>query len=207
MHLDATDRQEINRWLAGMFLKELDQSALDLYRGTEGEALLDQLASVPALRPLVDELRSTIAGEFDTEVLRLDLAAAYGRLFLTGGPRAVPLHASAYLSENGLLMQAPAKDSAEILAQLGLVCPPGFREPADHIGIQLNILAEFAGGAKAEGLSEMAFLETRMMTWLPTFAALCARLPPVPFYSELGTATLNWLRATQAQLASEESVA
>lgn len=203
MEPSAEDRQQIDRWLAGFFLKELDQASIELYRGAEGADVLDRLALVPALRPLAETLRSTVAATGDPETLRLDLAAAYGRLFLTGGPRSVPLHASAYLSDRGLLNQEPTRETAAILDKLGLTAPPGFREPVDHIGLQLAILGELAGGAQADGLSEAVYLRDHLLTWVPTLAALCAQLSPQPLYRDLGTATLAWLRAVDAQLGAD----
>ncbi|SFC62257.1 TorD/DmsD family molecular chaperone [Tropicimonas isoalkanivorans] len=200
MELTSEDRKQIDRWLAGFFLREPDAASIQLYRSEEGTALLDQLAKVPALEPLVSTMRATFAPPVDPETLRLDLAAAYGRLFLTGGPRGVPLHASAYLSERGLLNQAPTRETAAILASLGLTAPPGFKEPVDHIGLQLSILAELAGGAEADGLSEEAYLRSHLLTWVPTLAALCAQRSTVPFYRDLATSALAWLRAVEQQL-------
>lgn len=202
MDVSAEDRQQIDRWLAGLFLRELDGPAIALYRSAEGTALLDDLGAVPALAPLVAALRETIGGAGDPETLRLDLAAAYGRLFLTGGPRSVPLFASAYLNERGLLMQEPTRQTEAILHRLGMTPPPDFREPADHIGIQLGILAELAGGDGADGLTEADYVTDHMLSWVPTLAALCTRLAPVPLYRELGQSTLAWLRDVQAQLAA-----
>ncbi|RYH11608.1 molecular chaperone [Tropicimonas sp. IMCC6043] len=201
MTVSTEDRQQIDRWLAGLFLGEVDREAIDLYRGADGAALLDQLAALPSLAPLVAALRETVCTDQDPDSLRLDLAAAYGKLFLTGGPRAVPLFASAYLSERGLLMQEPARQSAVVLSQLDMSPPPGFREPLDHIGIELNILAELAGGRGDAGLTEASYLRDHLLTWVPTLAALCARLAPIPLYRELGPATLAWLRAVETQLA------
>lgn len=202
MDWSPEERQEIGRWLAGLYLRELDAPTLALYRSPEGARALDRLDSVPPLTQLVGALRDIAADPADPERLRLDLAAAYGRLFLTGGPRSVPLFASAFLSERGLLMQAPAQQAAKDLAQLGLVPPEGFREPADHIGIQLSLLAELAVAGPAGDLTEAGFLADRLLPWVPTFAALCARLATVPLYRELGPATLGWLRALESQLST-----
>jgi TorA-specific chaperone len=200
MEPTAEDRKQIDRWLAGFFLREPDAASIELYQSEEGIALLDQLAKVPALEPLVATMRATFTPFVDPETLRLDLAAAYGRLFLTGGPRGVPLHASAYLSERGLLNQAPTRETAAILASLGLTAPPGFKEPVDHVGLQLSILGELAGGAEADGLSEDTYLRTHLLTWVPTLASLCAQRSTVALYRELATATLAWLRAVETQL-------
>ena len=197
----AEDRREINRWLANLYLSEIDRPAIELYRGPEGSRLLAQLGSLAALAPLADSIGTVMAGERDPEVLRLDLAAAYSRLFLIGGPRTVPPYASAYLSQNGLLMQHPVTETEAVLARLGLTTAQGLKEPADHIGVQLSILSELAGRPDAEA----EFLAGHLLTWVPTFTALCAQLAPVPLYRELARATLGWLRALEGQLAAERS--
>ena len=203
MAMDAADRRDIGRWLAGLFLRELDAEALALYRSAEADELLDLLGNVAPLAPLVEALRTSVHAADDPETLRLDLAAAYGRVFLTGGPKAVPLHASAYLSERALLMQGPAQETLQALETLGLSLPEGFREPADHVGIQLLILAELAERMAPDGLDEATYLETRLLPYVPTLAALCSKLAPVALYRELGAATLGWLRLVQGQLSAQ----
>ena len=197
----AEDRREINRWLANLYLTEVDGDAIALYRGREGSRFLTQLGAVAPLVPLVESLRGTLAGEGDPEALRLDLAVAYSRLFLVGGPQAVPPYASAYLSPKGLLMQHPVTQTEAVLARLGLTAAQGLNEPADHIGVQLGILAELAGRPEAEA----EFLQEHLLTWVPAFATLCARQAPVPLYRDLARATLAWLRALEGQLAAERA--
>ncbi len=204
MQANAATRQEIGRWLAGLWLQEMDLATLDLYRGDAGKSFLHTLDDIPALSGLVTALREEAARDARPETVRLDLAAAYGQLFLTGGPRSVPLYASAYLSDRGLLMQETARQTSAVLEQLGLCVPPGFNEPADHIGIQLGILAELAVTTVPDVQDEQTFLRDHLLPWVPTLAALCTRLSPVPLYRELGTATLGWLRFVEVRSTREQ---
>lgn len=199
MHPNAQERQEIDRWLAGLFLAELDEDTLRMYRSAEGTAALDRLERFAPLADLVGALREIASDPAEVGEIRLDLATAYGRLFLVGGPRSVPLHASAYLSDKGRLMQAPAREAEEMLSALDLSLPPGFHEPADHVGVHFSILAELATADRPDLPGETAYIKTRMLTWLPTLAALCRKLSSVPLYRELGPASLAWLRLLESQ--------
>lgn len=207
MQTNPEERQEIGRWLAGFFLEELDEAKIRFYRSDAGHAALSNLRRFPVLDGLTDALEALADDTTDVGTVRLDLAAAYGRLFLVGGPRSVPLHASTYLSERGLLMQGPEREAEAILGRLGLSVPPGFREPADHVGILLNVLAELATERGETLPDERSYLTGHLLTWVPTLAALCGRLSPVPLYRELGTATLGWLRQLEADLSAEQQTA
>ncbi len=186
----------VYRWLAGLFLAPPDAAALAAYRGPEGSALLDHLSAVPALAPPASELRALSATGSDLQEAAARLGAAYAAAFLVGGRRSAPPYASVWLSERGLLYQEPAREMTRLLAAAGLSLPEEVPEPPDHVGFQLNFLAELDAlhsvGQDAP-LTPQAFIDAHLLTWLPDFAAACARLREPLLYAALAKATLDYL--------------
>ena len=70
----------------------------------------------------------------------LELAADFSQLFLTDAKKGAPPYASVYLSETGQLFEKPHQDMVTLFKREGLVIDPNFKEPADHIAIQLDYL-------------------------------------------------------------------
>lgn len=196
---DAFPSAFVYRWMAGLFLAPPDAAALTAYAGTEGQVLLDRLARVPALARPAAELHA-LSGAGDLDAAAGQLAAAHAAAFLTGGRRSAPPYASVWLSQRGLLFQEPARAMTRLLAAAGLALPEGLPEPPDHIGFQLNLLAELSDRHRAGSavpIAPDAFVRDHLMTWLPDFAAACARLREPLLYATLASAAQTYLSDQQ----------
>lgn len=186
----------VYRWMAGLYLAAPDAEGLAAYRTSEGETLLDRLAQIPALSPLIAELRDLTGPGCDLEDAATRLSAAHSAAFLTGGRRSAPPYASVWLSERGLMYQAPARAMTRLLAETGLTLPDDVPEPPDHIGFQLNLLAELDQRARAGidvPLAPETFIRDHMLSWLPDFAMAAASLRKPLLYAALAVSTLDYL--------------
>ncbi|HCQ66509.1 MAG TPA: hypothetical protein DIU07_15780, partial [Rhodobacteraceae bacterium] len=140
--VDTIPAAFVYRWMAGLYLAPPDAAALAIYRAPEGRDLMERLAPAPAIAPLVSELAALTGPDSDLDAAAGRLAAAHAAAFLVGGRRGAPPYASVWLSERGLMYQEPARAMTRLLAAAGLALPENVPEPPDHIGFQLNLLAE-----------------------------------------------------------------
>lgn len=186
------------RWLAQFFLCPPSLPTLERYRGMDGRRYLAVCKAIPALTPAATMIETMVAPSADLAEEQARFASAFSQAFDVGGPRSAPPYASVYLSERGLLYQQPTRDMNRVLDGLRMVLPDGVNEPADHIGIQLNVAAELCDRER-EGqpvpLAKTVFLETHVLSWLPAFVARCEALPDPTLIGGLARAVLNLVRA------------
>ncbi|MCW8951700.1 MAG: molecular chaperone TorD, partial [Rhodospirillales bacterium] len=212
----AAERPLAYRWLAGIYAAEIGVETLIAYRSGEGRAILGSFATEPSLEPLVAAISEAAqhAEYHDALALSLKLATAYTRLFLgAGGPHSAPPYESAYSSERGTLFQAPTAEMSDLLRELDLAVPENLKEPADHIAIQLNVLAEFAartilvmtdGDRRGEmelRSQQTVFIDTHLLNWLPAFRDDCVANDPSGFYGTVSKATVAFLERDKVWLA------
>tara|TARA_R110002020_G_scaffold203246_2_gene406726 strand:- start:6937 stop:7653 length:717 start_codon:yes stop_codon:yes gene_type:complete len=186
------------RWLAQFFLHRPSLSDLEQYRGEDGRQFLAACKAVPALSTLAELIETATATDECLAQLQAGLARAVSQAFDMAGPRTAPPYASIYLSERGLLFQQPTRDMNRILGLLRMNLPEGLNEPADHLGIQLNVAAELCDREAAGQpftVSSTLFLETQVLSWLPAFVDRCSRLPEPGLVCMLAHSALNLVRA------------
>lgn len=120
------------------------------------------------------------------------LNRSYTSLFLLGGT-SVPTSESVYLSPDKLMKQEPWEEVMRMYAQHKFGIPVSFKEPEDHISIELlfmYFLAEKAAKALEEGNDEEAidminaqkeFMDKHLYRWAPVFcdAVLSKKLPHI----------------------------
>lgn len=197
-HPEDPGRSFVYRWLAQFYLGPTDQTALARYREEDGRALLSQCATVPSLREFAAALKVMTDPKADLKIAQGRIASAFSLAFDMGGPKSAPPFASVYLSECGLLLQQPARDMARLLRQLEMSLPDGFNEPPDHLGMELNVMAELIDRDAAKRglpLAQATFLEQHLLSWLPAFAARCHKLRTPAFYGVLADAVHSFARA------------
>ncbi len=208
----STIRIRLYRWLSTLFSKEIDRKTLELYRQGPGEQFLKELSTFPALEPEVRALQRLLGEINDTNDYALELAGAYGFLFLgAGGPQSVPPYESVYTSESGSMFQEAERQTREILEEHGLSISKDVREPADHIAIQLELMARFAEifaetestDAERAGvliMQQKTFLEDHLLNWVPAFSAYCVEHDPNGFYGALAQLAVTVLEEDHAYL-------
>ena len=108
-----------------------------------------------------------------------NLAAEYASLFLNVGPKPVHLAESVYLGKNHLLYEEPYFDVVRIYQIYGFKKRGSFREPEDHISVELEFMAHLcdlavlsveqgrADYAKGYLKNQKEFLETHVWRWVP----------------------------------------
>lgn len=179
---------DLCRWCAALFLRPPDAKALAAYRSVEGRRLLDALGADEAFAPAAAILREATRPGADLSKAARQFEGAHSSAFLTGGRKSAPPYASFWLSERGLLFQEPTRTMSRLLAETAVRPDDGVREPPDHIGLQLNLLAELSERSQ-DGrpipVDPREFARDHILTWLPAFAASCARQANPFFYSAL----------------------
>ena len=192
-------RQLVYHWLANLFATELTVEIIAHYGSPEGMAFLALIGEQSGLEPLVARLSDLAGGPDEAESTAMTLAGSFARLFLGAGGRcSAPPYQSAYLGKNPRLYQAPVAQMDEILRLLNMSLPSDFREPADHISVQLNVMADLVGRGNVN--QQMDFLDRHLVCWLAEFAAACQQHDRIGFYAAAASGLADWLKADQAAL-------
>jgi TorA maturation chaperone TorD len=175
---------------------------------SEKSALFLELAQDPDLTgtELADGFKqiasfaSSLKGA-DLEKVRLDLAVEYAGLFL--GVRGKPRHPSesCYLTEGQLIMQQPRDDMLKLYRAMGVDKASEFKEPEDHIALELQFMAhlcEKTNAALKDGNFKDArkcldvqrnFLGGHLGKWVPRLAADILKSARHEFYGAVAKIT------------------
>ncbi len=120
--------------------------------------------------------------EKDKHAFLQGLAAEYASLFLNVGLKPVHLAESVYLGKDHLLYEEPYFDVVRIYQIYGFKKRASFREPEDHISVELEFMAHLCDLAVLsieQGKEDYAvgylknqkeFLETHLAKWTPELA-------------------------------------
>ena len=192
---DLQLRAQLYRWLSNCYVREVDQSTLSNYLGKEGEFFLNGLMETPSMKEGVEALQGALKKGVPPDDLVLQLASAYSFLFLgVGGRRTASLYESVYTSKNHCLYQEAHVQMKELLHRHELTAPEGFREPMDHIAVQLDLMAQLAQRAASLKLpkqreafhhlvcEQKEFLEQHLLNWIPQFCGHCVEYDLSGFY-------------------------
>ena len=166
VHSDTTARATVFATLASVWLVEIRP---------------DDLPTLAVLPPLVEAL-----GEPTSDRLT-DLAVEYQRLFGFD----VPPYESVFLDPSGLLM-APATARVEATyARLGWQPPRARVGAADHVGLELALVADLLGAGRVEAAVQV--VHEHLAFWAPLLVLTIRRLAPDRFYATLAEETLGAL--------------
>ncbi|WP_319529862.1 molecular chaperone TorD [uncultured Cohaesibacter sp.] len=196
---DDTDshRAIVYRWLGSLFARELSPDSLAAYGTEEGQAFLDLLMEIDA--PHFAELRGFLVPGGASAQTTKALGGDFSRLFLgAGGRRTAPPYQSAFEGETGRLYGDATGRMNAVLRELGMQLPDNFPEPADHISIQLDVMALLAETASPE--QQIAFIDTHLMPWLPAFAERCRAFDLNGFYASASAALLAMIETDRQRL-------
>ena len=177
-----------------------------------GEASLD--SDDPALAEGFARLRADLAGCDEDGLERL--AVVFDRAFFGMGPRtaqkAFP-YESVYTSEGGLMMQDAYAEVLHVYRAAGFAKDPGFKEPEDHLAVELAFMALLCGravealragdgdGAERHLGAQLSFAREHLLNWIDRFCADVRKAAEDGFYFDLATFTEAYLRADEAALA------
>ena len=177
-----------------------------------GEASLD--SDDPALAEGFAALQADLAG-CDEDALE-QLAVVFDRAFFGMGPRtaqkAFP-YESVYTSEGGLMMQDAYAEVLHVYRDAGFAKDPGFKEPEDHLAVELAFMSLLCGravealragdaaGAERHLGAQLAFVREHLLNWIDRFCSDVRKAAEGGFYFDLATFTEAYLRADEAALA------
>ena len=153
-----------------------------------------------------------LAGEAALE----QLAVVFDRAFFGMGPRtaqkAFP-YESVYTSEGGLMMQDAYAEVLHVYRGAGFAKNPGFKEPEDHLAVELAFMALLCGravealragdeaGAERQLRAQREFLSDHLLNWIDRFTSDVRKAAEDGFYFDLATFTEDFLTADAAELA------
>jgi len=190
----------IAEWLAGIFVAPPTMDTIVSYREAIGATLFEALAEEPACGAGAQRMRSTLDAEGSAAAVARQLAAAFTLLFDgVGGAKTVSLYESAYVSVSGRLFQAATGDMEKLLRQSDLSTDDAFREPPDHLAIELALLARLIR-RDADRQAQAALLDDHLLIWVPTFADRCRQCDPTGFYAGTAQVLTAFLTAQRATL-------
>ena len=147
---------------------------------------------------------------------RQELAVDYARVFLCAGmyeQLMAPPYESVYTSEGGLMMQDAYAEVLHVYRGAGFAKNPGFKEPEDHLAVELAFMALLCGravealragdeaGAERQLRAQREFLSDHLLNWIDRFTADVRKAAEDGFYFDLATFTEGFLTADAAELA------
>jgi TorA maturation chaperone TorD len=186
-------------FLSQVYRQEVFQSFLsDLVKELTSDAERDEAESEGhrTLRAFAEGIR-----EIDPANVKTELASEYAALFLNVSQRGVFPYESVYTSPERLLMQR-ARD--EVLAEYrkeGLSRIGEFKEPEDHIAIELEFMAYLCqktadavkAGDRAAAVEYLQkqkdFLEKHLLVWVPQFCKDLLESTKSDFYKGIAQIT------------------
>jgi TorA specific chaperone len=170
---------ECFRWLSDLFAAAPERGVIASYRRGEAAVWLDSLAPNAGLANGLLQMRRVLDQPWDDAELTRRIGVSYGQLFLgIGGPHTIAPYESA-LRFGGRLYQAPASEMAALLRAHNLSVSTACAEPADHLAIELALMAHLTAIAHPDRMA----LRERLEGWVPEFAELCARQDKLGFWA------------------------
>jgi TorA-specific chaperone len=198
---DADWQATLADWLAGIFAAAPSDATVDSYRTGVGALLLEALHWEPGCSKGATIMqRAFIQGE-PTAAAAHRFSVAFTQLFEgLGGPHTVPPFESAHASPSGRLFQASSSAMKRRLREAELTPSTGDREPADHLSVELALLASLMRRDGSEG-AQLALLNDHLLVWVPGFARAVAQQDSTGFYGGAALALSGFLAERQVDLA------
>lgn len=168
------------QWFATLLAAELDEAGVRAYMTGEAAPLLADLEGIPELAQPVQQLSQAINTLGLFEQPRLELAADFASLFLGDARHSPAPYASLYLDEGRFSGPSLQRMQARLSA-MGMAVSEQLTEPADHLSIMLDYLAEsyrrLAANPTSTAEAEVAyFVRDELATWLPALASRCQQV-------------------------------
>lgn len=190
----------IAEWLAGIFVAPPTTNTVVSYREAIGATLFEALAEEPECVAGVQRMQSALNVEGSAAAVAHRLAAAFTQLFDgVGGTKTVSLYESAHVGVLGRLFQAASGDMEKLLRQSDVSTDKEFREPSDHLSIELALLAWLIRH-DADRQAQAALLDDHLLVWVPAFADRCREHDRTGFYAGTAQVLKAFLTARRSAL-------
>ncbi len=110
----------------------------------------------------------------------------YTRLFRFGKEVPCPPYESVYRMEDRTLMSHYAIDVENRMRSFGVEVSKNFKEPPEHISVELEFLKYLYLIGEGEALEEAeSFLEDHLIQWVPQFCNCIIKNSKISFYKEV----------------------
>ena len=197
---DSGWNASIAEWLAGIFAAPPTAETVTNYREAMGATLFEVLAEEPGCAASARRMQSALNMEGSAAAVARRLAAAFTQLFDgVGGSKTVSPYESAHIGASGRLFQAPSGDMEKLLRQSDVSTVEAFREPSDHLSIELSLLAWLIRH-DADHQARAALLDDHLLVWVPVFADRCCQYDRTGFYAGTAQVLTAFLIAQRAAL-------
>ena len=202
------NRGRVYALLSRCYETEIDAAFAETF--SQGAALSsDDAALADGFAALQADLAACDEGKLE------QLAVVFDRAFFGMGPRtaqkAFP-YESVYTSDGGLMMQDAYSEVLNVYRGAGFAKNPGFKEPEDHLAVELAFMARLgeraadelrandADAAEASLAAQRLFLHDHLLNWIERFAADMRKAAESGFYFDLAVFTERFLNADAAEL-------
>jgi TorA specific chaperone len=105
---------------------------------------------------------------------------------------------------SGRLFQAPSGDMEKLLRQSDVSTDKEFREPSDHLSIELTLLAWLIR-RDADRQAQAALLDDHLLVWVPVFADRYREYDRIGFYAGAAQVLTAFLIAQRATLGHQRT--
>jgi TorA-specific chaperone len=207
----ATNRAALYRWFAlAFFAPPTENDVVDMRNG-KLQQFLYALANAPGASLGVQAMGEALTSGTPAKVAS-ELSAAHAKLFYgVGGYETASPYRSVYSSDHGVLCQQATAEMERVLRQHRLRLQDTVREPADHLSIQLEVMAQLAlryaeatqddTDRQTRLQNEQAdFLDKQLLSWLPAFSRRVAEVDDLGFHAGLASALQAVLEQDHAYL-------
>lgn len=195
-------RSAFYRFLASMYLKELTEEQI----AALGDMVVPEDTSLSAGYGLMKDYITHYPPELD---IRQNLAVDYASTFLGAGhyeKLIAPPYESVFLSPAHILMQEPRDEVVKVYASEGVRLDPSDDTPEDHMGFELQFMAELldrqAAAFDSEDLDEarrlgevsQGFLQDHLAKWTPMLCKAIDEHARTDFYKGVASLTRNFIQ-------------
>jgi TorA specific chaperone len=195
----------VAEWLAGIFVAPPTTNTIVSYREGIGATLFEALAEEPGCAAGVQRMQSALNAEGSAAAVARKLATAFTQLFDgIGGSKTASLYESAHVGVSGRLFQAASGDMEKLLRQSDVSADEEFREPPDHLSIELALLAWLIRH-DPDRQAQTALLDDHLLVWAPIFADRCREYDRTGFYAGAAQVLTAFLTAQRAALRNKRA--
>lgn len=209
------NRAELYSFLSRIYMQEVDKELLENMKRSGKPINIDDTEMARAYNKLRDILeRSQINQEYIE-----NLEADYASLFLGIGKDPAHPYESVYLTQGRIIMGEPRDEVLRMYRKEGLQKVDWFKEPEDHIAIELEFMAFLClkmeealnRGTRDIGLrlieTQMDFFEKHLKSWIPKFCDdIVKYASKYDFYQAMADITKRYIlleETTLLQMAKE----
>lgn len=197
--MEAHERSHLYGFFSRVFVRELDDDAVELVLGPLGQELLPELAKSEEVEVLVDRERRVAVHDADFVHLTVVNVVPY---------------ASFYLRDDGMVASGSANPVAEFLRDFGFDVDLGAARSLspDHIGIVLEAMSRLAEAeAEAEARPdpeyartirdiERTFLARYVLGWVPIYFFAVERAARTGLYREAARVATAFIAVDHEEL-------